>query len=457
MDLTAPPPGTLARPWGERDDYLHLVAPAFTSRRALLTAPVAPATWRAVSQASIGFPVLLTAGIVALTLAPLAVGLIPLFGAGVPLLLLTLVAARWFAGVERSRLRAQLDVTITPGSPPPAPRLRSWSGLWAALTERTGWSSLVYTAVGLGLVCVQVCVAWSLGIALALIASPLVTWDGGPSSWQVALLVLGLAGPWLWALACQGLALVHVRLAQTFLGRSSADADIERAEAAASAAREDADRAQQRAEHLDQTRTRAVGAADDDRRRIERDLHDGAQQRLVALGVELGTAKRAAATDPGAATAALDHAHREIKETLAELRDLVRGIHPAVLTDRGLDAALSAIAARHPVPVTVDVPDTVALASASPGAQAAAYFVTAEALTNSARHAEASHVLVRAGVAGGLLRLEVHDDGRGGALATPGGGLDGLRSRVEALDGTFQLDSPADRGTRITVEVPCTS
>ena len=192
-------------------------------------------------------------------------------------------------------------------------------------------------------------------------------------------------------------------------------------------------------------------------RSIERDLHDGAQQRLVALGVNLGAAKRAAATDPAAATAALDHAHREIKETLAELRDLVRGIHPAILTDRGLDAALSAIAARHPVPVTVEVPDAAALAATSPGAQAAAYFVTAEALTNSARHAEATHVLIRAEVDGDVLRLMVADDGRGGARTAPGGGLDGLRSRVEALDGTFLLNSPADRGTSLTVEVPCAS
>ena len=120
-----------------------------------------------------------------------------------------------------------------------------------------------------------------------------------------------------------------------------------------------ADAAEGRAVRLTQTRTAAVDAADEERRRIERDLHDGAQQRLVALGVELGAAKRRASSDPEAA-AALEYAHREVKETLAELRDLVRGIHPAVLTDRGLDAALSALAARSPVPVTVDVPGPLA-------------------------------------------------------------------------------------------------
>src|SRR5690606_8064480 len=125
---------------------------------------------------------------------------------------------------------------------------------------------------------------------------------------------------------------------------------------------------------------------DEERRRIERDLHDGAQQRLVALGVELGVAKRLAAGDPEAAAEALDHAHEEIKATLAELRDLVRGIHPAVLTDRGLDAALSALAARSPVPVTVEVLEPGSLSAASSAAQAAAYFVAAEALTNAAKH-----------------------------------------------------------------------
>ena len=230
-----------------------------------------------------------------------------------------------------------------------------------------------------------------------------------------------------------------------------------RAEAieAARQAQARADEAEDRAVVLTQTRTAAVGAADEERRRIERDLHDGAQQRLVALGVELGAAKRRASSDPEAA-AALEHAHREVKETLAELRDLVRGIHPAVLTDRGLDAALSALAARSPVPVTVDVPGPLNRASTS--AQAAAYFVVAEALTNVAKYAQATSVTVTATITPSQnLRLLIADDGRGGATPTPGSGLDGLRSRVAALDGTFDLDSPAGAGTRLTVEVPCAS
>ena len=129
---------------------------------------------------------------------------------------------------------------------------------------------------------------------------------------------------------------------------------------------------------------------------------------------------------------------------------------PAVLTDRGLDAALSALAARSPVPVSVDVPAP--LTRASTAAQAAAYFVVAEALTNVAKYAQATNVKVTATITPSQnLRLLIADDGRGGAAPTPGSGLDGLRSRVAALDGTFDLDSPAGAGTRLTVEVPCAS
>lgn len=448
-------------PGTSRLQDLSTVAPALSGGTALLRAPVDPATWRAVAQASIGFPWLLVTGILSTVLAALGVGLLPVFGLGALVLLVVLPAARGFARVERGRLLAQLGVLITPGPARTRPRLRSWRGLVAATTDRVAWGAVAYAAVAMPLVALEVVVAWSLGAVLALLLSPVLSWDDGPSVSQVGLVAAGVVGPWVWAVATQALALVHVRLARALLGLSRVSVEVRRAEAEAEQAREVAARAEQRADHLATTRTRAVGAADDDRRRIERDLHDGAQQRLVALGVELGTAKRAAATDPDAAAAALDHAHREIKETLSELRDLVRGIHPAVLTDRGLDAALSAIAARHPVPVTVEVPDPAALSAASPGAQAAAYFVTAEALTNSARHSGATRVHVVAGIglgaSGAVLRLEVVDDGRGGATASPGGGLDGLRSRVEALDGTFRLDSPAGRGTRIMVEVPCAS
>ncbi len=439
------------------DADLRLVAPALGGGRELLRAPVSAATWRAVSQATIGFPVLLAAGIVAMVMIPLSVGLAVL-GVGIPMLLVTLLAARWAAPVERARLAVQLGVEIPPAQYPRTPGRGWWASCWAVLTDARSWAHLGYALVGLWLNLAQVIVAWGVGgWSVAALAAPAWLLRDGSDGRAAGLVVLGVLGVWVWALASQGLALVHVRLARSTLGQTGSAAAVAAARAQAQAAQAQAAQAQERAQHLDETRTRAVGAADDDRRRIERDLHDGAQQRLVALGVELGSAKRAAATDPDAAAAALDHAHREVKETLAELRDLVRGIHPAVLTDRGLDAALSAIAARNPVPVRVDVPDPQSLALASPAAQAAAYFVAAEALTNTARHSGAAQVHVRAEVVAGLLRLQIIDDGHGGAVARPGGGLDGLRSRVEALDGTFRLDSPVGRGTRLTMEVPCAS
>ena len=289
---------------------------------------------------------------------------------------------------------------------------------------------------------------------------------GAPGlAWPVAL-VGGAVGAvlllWLGAAVAQAGAALVLALAGVCLGPSATDLARDRArdaEHAATAARE-------RAAVLTETRSQAVAAADAERRRIERDLHDGAQQRLVALGVELGVARRLAEHDPAASTAALEHAHGEVKATLAELRDLVRGIHPAVLSDRGLDAALSALAARSPVPVRVEASPDVERAGSA--AQAAAYFVVAEALTNVAKHAGAGSVRVRADVVtdgrtdggdddGARLRVVVEDDGRGGAEPSPGSGLAGLRGRVAALDGVFELDSPPGAGTRLTVEVPCAS
>lgn len=440
------------------DDDLRVVAPALTGGRGLLRAPVSAATWRAVSQVTVGVWLLLGASIALVLALGFSVAFAVLL-VGIPLLVLTLLVARPLAGLERSRLHAQLGVDI------PAPEYRRlvgaplWRRAWGVLTDVRSWAHLAYVLLGLGVTGLQSFVVWVLGgFALAGVAFPLYVASTDVPVSRVPLFVLvGLVGTWAWPLALQALTLLHVRLARGLLGWPRSAAAVQAARVAAQAAQDRASQAEVRAVQLRETRTRAVGTAEDDRRRIERDLHDGAQQRLVALGVELGVAKRAAAQDPVAAAAALDHAHREVKETLAELRDLVRGIHPAVLTDRGLDAALSALAARCTVPVAVDVPDPASLAAAGPSAQAAAYFVTAEALTNVARHSGARTATVRATVHDSVLRLEVVDDGRGGATARPGSGLDGLRSRVEVLDGTLTLDSPVGGGTRLTVEVPCAS
>jgi signal transduction histidine kinase len=204
-----------------------------------------------------------------------------------------------------------------------------------------------------------------------------------------------------------------------------------------------------RVDTLEQTRAGMVAAADAERRRIERDLHDGAQQRLVALALTLGRAK--ASEDPHMSKRLLDEAHGEAKEALVELRNLARGIHPAVLTDRGLDAAVSALAARCPVPVAVDVDLP---RRAGPAIEAIAYFVVAEALTNVAKHSGASRAWLTASLEGPDLVVEVLDDGHGGANPH-GGGLSGLRDRVRAVDGLLTLTSPPGGGTTLRVELPC--
>ncbi len=200
---------------------------------------------------------------------------------------------------------------------------------------------------------------------------------------------------------------------------------------------------------LEETRAGMVAAADAERRRIERDLHDGAQQRLVALAMTLGRAR--ATEDPELARTLVGEAHGEAKEALVELRNLARGIHPAVLTDRGLDAAVSALAARCPIPVAVDVdlPHR-----ANPASEAIAYFVVAEALTNVAKHAQATRAWLTVEFLGDRLVVEVLDNGVGGALAT-GVGIGGLRDRVRAVDGDLHLSSPPGGGTTLRVELPC--
>ena len=206
-----------------------------------------------------------------------------------------------------------------------------------------------------------------------------------------------------------------------------------------------------RIEELEETRAGAVSVQETELRRIERDLHDGAQARLVALGMSLGMAEEKLKTDPEGAIALLAEARSGAKEALEELRDLARGIHPPILTDRGLEAAIAALAVRSPVPVTltVDVP------TRPPAAvETAAYFVVAEALANAIKYAGATRIDVRIGRANGLLVAEVADDGEGGADPA-GNGLKGLDQRVRALDGRLRVASPEGGPTTLRAELPC--
>jgi len=210
---------------------------------------------------------------------------------------------------------------------------------------------------------------------------------------------------------------------------------------------------QRRVETLETTRLGAVEDQDAELRRIERDLHDGAQARLVALGLSLGMAEQKFRSDPEEAEKLVTEARAGVAEALRELRDLARGIHPPVLSDRGIGAALETLADRSPLPTTVRID----LDHRPPGRiETAAYFVAAEALANAAKHAGADRVEISVGQQDGILDVEITDNGSGGADPA-GSGLAGLRRRVEALDGTLAVESPAGGPTTIRAELPCGS
>ena len=207
----------------------------------------------------------------------------------------------------------------------------------------------------------------------------------------------------------------------------------------------------ERLEELQASRARMVEAGDNERRRLERNLHDGAQQRLVSLSLSLRLAQ-AKLADPEAARTILDGASQELAAALEELRELARGIHPAVLTDRGLGPALETLVGRTPLPVEVEtnleerLPEQI---------EAAAYYVVSESLANIAKYANASSARVSISRENGAAIVEVADDGVGGADPTRGSGLRGLVDRVEALAGRLEVESVPGRGTQIRAEIPC--
>ncbi|MGV9267564.1 histidine kinase [Kitasatospora sp. NPDC003701] len=228
----------------------------------------------------------------------------------------------------------------------------------------------------------------------------------------------------------------------------------------------------ERVSTLDRTRTGAIDAHGSELRRIERDLHDGTQARLVSLAMQLGLAERTLRADPAAVGPLLTRAREGAEEAMAELRDVLRSVYPPILADRGLAGAVSAVVARCPVPATVELGELGELGQ--PGGprghrgprglgdvpaqiEVAVYFAIAEALTNVAKHARADSVSVTLARAGGTLRAEITDDGRGGAAEGGGTGLRGMRQRIEAVDGVLRVQSPPGGPTVITVECPCGS
>jgi signal transduction histidine kinase len=416
----------------------------------LLRDLVSARTWLAMTQHLAG----LLLGFVAIFIVSfgLGFGFLGLFFAlaGLPLLGLTARLAHWFARAERVRFAlftgAQIPAWPAPGSPGRAgfrsgiiPRWRTWS-------ERATWAELGYALLRLPVSAVAATItvmAWAVGLLLLLLpvygpAMP----SGGPTIGDTVVhgahnqAVSVLLGVLLLLVAPQltrGLAVADTALARRLLGP--------RRDLAA------------RVTELEVSRERVVDAAEGERRRIERDLHDGAQQRLVALAMELGRAKVKFADDVDAARVLVDQAHAQAKEALTELRNLVRGVHPPVLTDRGLDAALSGLAALCPIPVDVHVDVPVRPRSA---VEAVAYFTVAEALTNVAKHSRASHakVVVEGHGYPGTLTVMISDDGIGGADVTSPG-LAGLADRVSGVDGRLSVESPSGGPTIIAAELPC--
>lgn len=375
------------------------------------------------------------------TLLATSIGSLPAAGLGVLLLVATTLTARWVAEVERRRAAALHDVEV----PRPVRRATRVTGPWRPvvqafvdLADPVTWRALAHhlvsTVLGwgfLGIVTLAPLVVTTARTGLV----PGLRWlpDGTVGGVLAGAVLLVVTVLYVW-----GAGSLDRALAPLLLG-SSRTAEL-----------------QDRIERLTDARQGAVDAATTERLRIERDLHDGVQPRLVALAMTLGMARSRFDSDPAATRELLDQAHRDAKDSITELRQLARGIHPAILTDRGLDAALSAVAARNAVPTTVDVALT---ARPRPEVEAVLYFAVAEALTNVAKHSGATRCSVTVDQVPGGIRTVVWDDGVGGAGTDthPGGGLSGMRDRVRAAGGTLLTESPVGGPTRVTVEVPCAS
>ncbi|GAA4221771.1 signal transduction histidine kinase [Streptosporangium album] len=391
-------------------------------------------TWLRTAHVVTGVPMALLALAVVAGLTVLSVLLA--WTVVVPLIALLLLfwSVPLFTRLQRARFLAFLDVDIPEA--PRRPRERNpLKLLYREARARSTWRQLAYHLLAplINVIGgVMVIGAWAGGLVAAEFAvRGWVLAEG----WMITVFTLLasallIAGPWV----ARGVTALDVIAAEALLGPSLSDQLV------------------QRVETLQESRAEVVDAADAERRRIERDLHDGTQQRLVSLAMSLGMARTMLTDVPEPARQAIAQAHEESKQALKELRDFVRGLHPAVLNDQGLDAALSGIAARAPFPVRlrVDVPER-----ASPTIEAVAFFVVSEALTNVSKHAGASTAEVTVRRAGDRLRLAVVDDGRGGARLGGGTGLRGLAQRVGSVDGTLDVDSPPGGPTAIRVELPC--
>jgi signal transduction histidine kinase len=413
---------------------------------AFLLSPLHPATWYASLAIFLGFWVELFA--FGLAVAAFSSGVSLLFvGIGFVVIGLTVEGCRLVARVERRRARL-----ADPRPLLPHPYRPYGTGIrdlvLAVFVDINRWRDVVYVFVAFPLTVLEfvvIVVLWSGSLALLSLPLLFVTAGlpagfgaGGAVSPAAIALVGGLVGLVLLPVAAtvsQGLMTLHRAVISGLLCESERRA-LER-----------------RVETLEDSRKAVIDVGATELRRIERDLHDGAQQRLVMLTIDLGMAVEKIDTDPAAARALVVEAQDQARLALAELRDLVRGIAPAILLDRGLVPALSALAARAPVPTTVasTLPEGIRLSDA---VERAAYFVVAESLANVAKHAAATRCEVRCRAEERGLVVETWDDGAGSAWVVPGGGLAGLAGRVEALDGSLTVESPTGGPTIVRAEFP---
>ncbi|WP_406003591.1 sensor histidine kinase [Streptomyces sp. NBC_00829] len=418
----------------------------------VLRAPFEGRTWREFGYLLLSLPISVVFFAFAIATVSLGAGLLITF-LGIPVLAAGLAGCRGLGTLERARARGLLRLEV--GDPAPVRArtngLMSWVG--AVLKSGASWRHLLYALLHFPWAVVAFAVSLTFWVdGWALLTYPLWRWTfprfldqpgiavfGDSDGTQLYLdtpfeigatavvgLVLVLITPWL----IRGLATVDRMLVVGLLGPSSLDT---------------------RVVELESDRGVVVDTAAADLRRIERDLHDGAQARLVALAMDLGLAKEKLLEDPDSAARMVDEAHGEVKVALQELRDLARGIHPAVLTDRGLDAALSSVASRCTVPVSVEVDLPYRPA---PAIEGIAYFTVSELLQNISKHARASRATVDVWRSQNRLMLQVTDDGRGGAGLSGGSGLAGLAERLDAVDGILALDSPVGGPTTVTAELP---
>ena len=411
--------------------------------RAFLLSPIHPATW----DANVAIVAGLFVGVFAFTLVATLVsaGLTTLLaGIGVVLLVGAIEASRRIAALERRR------AFIGEGSQPAAHPYKPLRGtlldlLKAEFMDESRWRDVLYVAINLPLTVIEflvTVVAWTL--ALVLVTTPI--WYDATGG---AIGILGGHEPLVVGLRV-GLGFLLLAVAASV---SQLLIALHRGVVAGLVCTSESRELRRQVEELRQSRSAVLDVEASELQRIERDLHDGAQQRLVMLTIDTGLASERIDTDPEAAKRLILDAQAQAREALADIRRLVRGIAPSILLDRGLVAAIESLTGRGPVPTTVRS-ELAQGERFSPAAERAAYFVVTEALANVAKHSGATRCEVRVRREGASLVVEIEDDGAGGAAVTPGGGLEGLHDRVAGVDGTFTVQSPAGGPTTIRATIP---